>query len=421
MSKSIALSVDPVRGRIAFPKGVNPTSVEVSYSYGFSGDIGAAPYDRSTWLADPTTGPGPFMNPKRWQVGVSQEIAPQAGVLFATLADAVQAWLLQPAGTDGVIAILDSRTYRGDLAAVNKIVVPEGSRLLLVAADWPALRQPGPVESKDLDPDGLRPHFAGKVEIQGTAAASSKNPGQLFIDGLLIEGMITVLSGNLSVFGLSHATVTPGGGLTVASSGAAGGDNSSLAVNLFRTICGPIKFDPSIPALNTTDSIVISGPASASSDAAIIAPGATINVQTTTVLGTSAARILEASDSIFTGVVTAQRRQIGCVRFCYVPTGSQTARRYHCQPDLALADVPLGQQNDIIARLSPQFSSLDFGQPSYAQLDSRCAGEISSGAEDGSEMGAFSFLQQPQRMTNLLTSLDEYLRLGLEAGTIEET
>jgi hypothetical protein len=36
-------------------------------------------------------------------------------------------------------------------------------------------------------------------------------------------------------------------------------------------------------------------------------------------------------------------------------------------------------------------------------------------------MGAFHFLQQPQRKANLLSALDEYLRFGLEAGTVEQT
>jgi hypothetical protein len=31
-------------------------------------------------------------------------------------------------------------------------------------------------------------------------------------------------------------------------------------------------------------------------------------------------------------------------------------------------------------------------------------------------MGAYSFLQQPQRESNLRQSLTEYLRVGLEAG-----
>ena len=33
-------------------------------------------------------------------------------------------------------------------------------------------------------------------------------------------------------------------------------------------------------------------------------------------------------------------------------------------------------------------------------------------------MGAYNFLQQAQRMGSLRTSLDEYLRLGLEAGIL---
>jgi hypothetical protein len=135
-----------------------------------------------------------------------------------------------------------------------------------------------------------------------------------------------------------------------------------------------------------------------------------------------AARIVDASDSIFTGIVTAQRRQSGCVRFSYVPSGSQTAQRYHCQPDMALTGVTKAETRAAIqARLTPQFTSTDFGQPGYAQLSLRCATEITTGADDGSEMGVFSFLQQPQRRANLLAALDEYLRFGLEAGMIEET
>jgi len=66
--------------------------------------------------------------------------------------------------------------------------------------------------------------------------------------------------------------------------------------------------------------------------------------------------------------------------------------------------------------LIPLFTSTTYGQPGYAQLDLGCSPEIRSGAEDGSEMGAFSFLKQPQREANLRTALSEYLRFGLEAG-----
>lgn len=423
VNKLIALSVDPVRGRIAFPTGITPLSVEVGYTYGFSGEVGAGPYDRTQWLSDQALGPGPFNNPKRkFQVGVSQELTPVANVIFATLAGAVQAWNVQPAGTDGIITILDTRTYTENLSGTDAIVVPEGSRLLVVAADWPAQRDTPPPASLVLDPNGLRPHLLGDLSVEGTAPALSQTPGELYIDGLLIEGAVNVLVGNLGKLGISHSTVAPSGSLSVVSSGAPGGDNDGLTVNLYRTICGPISLSVNVPVLNTTDSIVTSGPASADNAPAIDAAGAILSIQTTTVFGTTGGRIISAGNSIFTGVVTAQRQQTGCVRFCYVPAGSTTAPRYRCQPDLALNGITdPGTQNAIRARLEPQFTAIDFGQPGYAQLSLRCAKEITTGAEDGSEMGVFSFLRQPQRETNLLTALGEYLRFGLEAGLIEET
>jgi hypothetical protein len=413
----IKLAVDPVRGRIAFPAGAaSPTPVEVAYSYAFSGDIGAGPYDRSDWLSDPTTGPSPWSNPNRWQVAVSREVAPIANVVFATFKDAVASWNQQPAGTQGVIAVLDSRSYAEDLTGAGGIVIPEGSQLLIVAADWEAVRKTGSAKTKDLDANGLRPHLRGAVSVTGKA---TKDLGALFIDGLLIEGPLTVQAGNLGTLGVTHSTITPGGGLSVLS--AAGQGNSGLTVNLYRSICGPIALAGTVPTLNTADSIVTSGPASAASAAAVTAPGVAVNLQTSTVFGTTAANIVEAGNSLFTGTVTATRRQAGCVRFCYVPTQSQTARRYACQPDLALAGVPAAAQPGVIARLTPQFTATDFGQPGYAQLSLRGPAEIAAGADDGAEMGAFRFLRQPQRVANLKTALEEYLRFGLEAGMIEQT
>jgi hypothetical protein len=73
-------------------------------------------------------------------------------------------------------------------------------------------------------------------------------------------------------------------------------------------------------------------------------------------------------------------------------------------------------QAAIRTRLTPVFTSSVYGQPGYAQLGLACAPEISTGAEDGSAMGAFDFLKEPQRLDNLRASLEEYLRFTLEAG-----
>jgi hypothetical protein len=92
--------------------------------------------------------------------------------------------------------------------------------------------------------------------------------------------------------------------------------------------------------------------------------------------------------------------------------------RFRCQPDLALQGITdpvlLAIER---ARITPVFTSMSYGQAPYAQLDQSCAAEIRGGADDGSEMGVFGFLKQPQREKNLQSGLDEYLRFGLEAGT----
>jgi hypothetical protein len=74
------------------------------------------------------------------------------------------------------------------------------------------------------------------------------------------------------------------------------------------------------------------------------------------------------------------------------------------------------EQQAIQIQLTPLFTSRDYGDPAYGQLSQQCAEEIRTGAEDGSEMGVFSHLKQPQREANLRVALEEYLRFGLEAG-----
>jgi hypothetical protein len=91
-----------------------------------------------------------------------------------------------------------------------------------------------------------------------------------------------------------------------------------------------------------------------------------------------------------------------------LPTRSSVPRRHRCQPGLASETSAL--------EVRPEFTSVRYGEPGYAQLRSDCPLQVSTGADDQSEMGAFHHLMQPQRETNLRSSLDEYLRVGLEAG-----
>ncbi|MDJ0729230.1 MAG: hypothetical protein QNJ33_04480 [Crocosphaera sp.] len=71
--------------------------------------------------------------------------------------------------------------------------------------------------------------------------------------------------------------------------------------------------------------------------------------------------------------------------------------------------------NSILLRVEPKYTTTDYNQPAYAQLSQNCPSEIRRGAEDGSEMGVFNRLKQPQREDNLKALLDEYVRFGLKA------
>lgn len=398
-SLPIQVAVDPVLGRLAFPAGVEPKHVAVSYAYGFSGDLGGGPYNRQDSLAKAR------MRPITWQRGVMAN--PPAGQtdIVKTLAEAIEAWNQQPPGTVGAITIMDSRSYAEGLTGAKAITIPAGSQLLLVAADWPEdpPAQPGGPPARGpgrLTPDGARPHLRGNLAVQGTAPADSIDPGSLVIDGLLIEGSLTVAAGHLGALRLAHLTLVPSAsGLTINAGGQAGQENESLDVTIERCITGPITSADTIQGLQIVNSLVDGG-----SGAAIDGPPTT--VQTSTVVGTVTVRSLSASNSIFTGLVRAIRRQTGCVRYCALPLASRVSRRFHCLPaDEASA-----------GRLVSPFTSIDYGAPGYGQLASNANIELTTGADDEGELGAFHFLQQPKRLKNLQTSLDEYLRFGLEAG-----
>jgi Phage tail protein (Tail_P2_I) len=405
--KTISVAVDPKLGRITFPGGTSRNAVEVDYAYGFSGDMGGGPYDRSRFLD------ASFAARVTWQAGVGKDVTLVPQQIFDNLGDAITAWSGQPNGTVGVIAVLDSRTYEESLA----IDVPEGSELLIVAADWPVRDVLGtPTRTVgEWVPQSRRPHLDGTLTVAGTAPETSEVPGRFDLDGLLVEGQVTVVAGNLGRLRISDCTLVPAsGGLAVKSTNASGKRNAGLEVALERAICGPVDLAAAVPDLSVSDCIV---------DGAVSAVGATTRIQSSTLLGTCAVHTLRADNSIFDDVVTAERRQVGCVRFCFVPANSavRVPRRYRCQPDLALKDVPAADQPPILARLVPSFTSTKYGDPGYGQLARACPPEIGTGAEDGSEMGAFSSLKQPQRAANLRTVDDEYLRFGLEAGVFYVT
>ncbi|MBD6618217.1 hypothetical protein FNW02_20915 [Komarekiella sp. 'clone 1'] len=310
-----------------------------------------------------------------------------------------------------IIELQGNHTYTRNLA----FQIPAEKQLHLVASN------------------GDRPHLLGNLTIRGIATPDTENAGDFFLEGLLVEGKLTVLPGNLQRLQIAHSTLVPqAGGLVVqkaeyeiidadpedvtllallmysltllqrllrvglSSNGLStqerisqmsqivlqqvstlfagiqrvieqlqpppsvcedddsaqpqhgcaalcqepetnlDEDNSLLAIAIYQSICGAIALVDTVPELRITDSIIDAG--EDSNQGAIAASGADVDVKTSTILGAVTVRSLEAQESIFRNQVSVLRRQVGCLRFCYVPQGSRTPRRYRCQPDLILSE-----------------------------------------------------------------------------------
>ncbi len=70
---------------------------------------------------------------------------------------------------------------------------------------------------------------------------------------------------------------------------------------------------------------------------------------------------------------------------------------------------------------NPFFTSRCFGQPGYGQLSERVPVELRRGAENGSEIGAFSKLINPIKLDGLQAKVEEYMPFGLIPIFIQET
>jgi Phage tail protein (Tail_P2_I) len=393
------IAVDPVLGRITLSPGLpsddESPDVRVDYAYGFPGDVGAGPHDRRATLAAALEiGAAPPV--VGWSIQVAAAGPVDPGRTVRTVSDALRLWDARPElppGQVGVIAITDSTTYAEDL----DVRLGPGDRLILVAAAWPAPEPGTPAPFLDAlaaTARGLRPHLTGSVQVTGAAG------GELVLDGLSVQGDVAVPDGDLGRLTVSDSTLLAapdgtGGRITVTG-------NPHLAVRLIRDVLAGADLGGA-PALSLTDTLLYD------TGRALDAAGARTDIDGCTVFGTVDARILTAGNSILYGHVEARHVQEGCVRFSYLPADSRVPRRYRCQP--------AGDGAPVL----PTFTSMRPVDPGFGQLAVGCPAQITNGADDEGEMGAYHFLGQPVRMANLASQLEVYLRFGLEAGVFFAT
>ncbi len=382
------IGVDPERGRVLLGAPADGPLL-ATFHYGQTREIGGGEYERTP---------------------EGETLLPQTAVANG---DPLQPQLDAIAG-GGRLLIGDSLVYpQTPVFKINDVTAPGAPGLEVVAAAR----------------DSARPLIAAGGEI--TLAIGAR--GRLVLDGLVISGGAL----RLAAFAddepreliLRDCTLVPGLALNPDGTAVSPGAPSLIVEHPFAQITmercstGPLQIVAGA-AITIGNSIVDAGAPENVAYAADGAggPGGTLTFTESTMIGKLHAKLIQlASDSIFfaqlgpsppetwIAPIIAERRQEGCIRFCYVPNGSITPRRYRCVPD---KDHP---------QVLPHFTSLRYGDPGYGQLRHATDKSIREGAHDESEMGVLHALFQPQRETNLKIRLDEYLRFGLHAGLFYAT
>ncbi|HEY6796394.1 MAG TPA: hypothetical protein VI248_17085 [Kineosporiaceae bacterium] len=397
------VAVDPQLGRIAFaPEEAPEDGVWVSWHYGFSAPMGGGEYRR---------GVTPVGRRRHYLVGPGEH-----GSIGAALAawgrDKAEA---RDAGRQvphaALIEITDSADYteplRLDLerhdrlelrAAVGarpviRLLNQRANRfdaLLVRAVD----RQPPPGDVTDCPP----PAAARPVVV---------------LDGLVVTGRSVDVVGQVGELVLRHCTLVPGWTLDHDGRPRHGQEPSielrrtTARLTAEHSILGTVVVEQDETAADPTcvrisDSIV---DATADDLPAIAGPDgryaySDLVLRRCTVFGDVAVhRAALVEDSVLTGCLSSARPAAGCVR--------RTVARPGAGP------FPAGS--------APVFTSTRYGTPGYAQLGPLCPPAVSRGAGDGSELGAFHDLFQPQRFAALDRLLQEYVTVGVDAAVVPVT
>lgn len=418
------VAVDPVLGRILFPPKHPPKSgVKVSYYYGFSADMGGGEYYRT--LSQPDGAAPPYL------VGAEGN--------YKTISKALEKWQsdLQKPIVEGnsqnfkncVIEITDSGLYEEQL----KIELQKNQTLQIRASVY---KRPTILLSDRPD----------QFMVTGDKGS------YLTLDGLLIAGRGLKVEGAIAGIIIRHSTLVPGWTLKPNCDPSQLEEPSieitdtnpcitiehsivgSIQINIDEVKLDPLRIRVSDSILDATGSDCDGIACEAIGAFGMAIAPAILEVKRSTVFGHIDIHAIElAENSIFMGKVRVARRQLGCMRFCYVTPNSRTPKRYHCQPDLleqqAKADLKQGDSMASAADIEqakskvrtyarPQFNSVRYGYPTYCQLAEHCPDEIKHGADDESEMGIFHDLFQPQRAANLRTRLEEYVPSRADEGII---
>jgi hypothetical protein len=370
--------IDPERGLLKYDGTGLVGDIQVSYHYGFSGNIGAGPYERRLTM----------------QENVDETAAGGGNALQGPLQNAQGI-------ANYVITIDDNGTYTAvpsiqDIQNLTVQAVNQKRPYLILQNDW-------------------------------TLSAAANTAAELRLDGIYVSGGYTIiLVGDYELVAITHCTFDPGGVVTDSTfeknllgddlkptSLIIQGHVKKLLVN--SSILGAIKTDTTgvVEQLEMCDSILQS--VQEDLEAIDLWQGdATLN--RCTILGRSHFHRLYASEVIFYGTTIVDNQQDGCLRFSAWVKEEPPRSEWESEeppPDYILSELPRKYESLQIEMDTVLFASTRFGDPDYVQLLQSAPKEIHLGASDGSEMGAFSSLKNSIKERSLLIKYNEYMPVGV--------
>ncbi len=354
------LAIDAEKGRFMFKNAIPANSIIfTAYHYGFAANIGAGTYDRP-WIVESLPG-----------------ISGGGTITNANLSN------------NGITQIDDSKTY-GPIASKTGIVnmhfqsKTKQRPYLALTGDW--ILNSGANSNSSITLDGLWIGAIGNVVAR------------------------IILRGDFECVTIKSCTLDPGGSLNLRGETIhpiqliIEGHVENLCVE--SSILGPIRIQNAgiIEQSSIKDSIVHS--INNTINALEINTGKTI-INQSTIFGKADLHRLEASEALITGLVNVVDTQNGCFRFSAAPKVSRLPRPY--ESFLFETDT------------NHWFISRKFGETGYAQLSDTSPTNLYRGAENGSEIGAFSSLLNPIKLDGLKNKIDEYMPFGLIPIFINKT
>jgi hypothetical protein len=148
----------------------------------------------------------------------------------------------------------------------------------------------------------------------------------------------------------------------------------------------------------------------------ISVPAGKVTMRRVTVFGEVEVEWLDASEALITGFTNVTNTQGGCFRFSAVAEHQDPLN-----PLSPHSRVPHPFESYFVRNFDGFFTSRVFGQPGFAQLSESAPQFLHRGAENGSEIGAFSSLLNPIKLDSLRAKVDEFAPFGLLPVYVFET